>query len=189
MKRQLVVLLFLILCSACLGDISEPTDPVTDGGGSDQTHGEPNQSEDAGRTDDTDPSSTNDANNSRGDPGNDSASDQDWDAGTHTDTDDDHDNGNAEDAGSDIDPGADQETPCNPNSEPTWDDTIDPIMRTRCTRCHWEASSYDTIQVWVDNGKLAAYTSKNHFWGELKNAQTTRRWVEIGAPKTDCDVP
>ena len=80
---------------------------------------------------------------------------------------------------------------CNPNWEPTWDDPVKDIMRSQCSSssCHpIEVASYDSIQEWVNNGKLKTYCElgAGHYL-EIGQEQCLR-WLAIGAPESDCDV-
>jgi hypothetical protein len=77
---------------------------------------------------------------------------------------------------------------CNPCAEPTWDEPIDGIMERRCNHCHGESRTYSGILTWVDDGSLEDYTLRNHF---INGADKTAvlRWIEIGVPRSACDVP
>ena len=78
---------------------------------------------------------------------------------------------------------------CNPEREPTWENPIDEMMQAQCYRCHKEETAdYESIQVWVDNGFLETYClmGAGHFL--TSGQEYCLRWLEIGAPKTDCDV-
>jgi hypothetical protein len=77
---------------------------------------------------------------------------------------------------------------CNPTGEPTWEDPIDQIMQDRCVRCHDYCGSYSAIQTVVNNGELASWMERGHkISGTMQ--EDVLRWLEIGAPETDCDVP
>jgi len=76
---------------------------------------------------------------------------------------------------------------CNPCEEPTWENAINDIMMRRCVRCHWECRSYETLMPWVEDGSLEWYTEQGHYISGEDKA-TLLRWIEIGAPETDCDV-
>lgn len=83
----------------------------------------------------------------------------------------------------------DQDPACNPNGEPTWTNPVNGIIRTRCARCHArECASYDAIGVWIDDGSLRTYVNRKHFISGTDKTTVTR-WLDLGAPETDCDVP
>lgn len=82
-----------------------------------------------------------------------------------------------------------QDAGCNPNGEPTWETPVGGIIRTRCARCHArECASYDAIGVWIDDGSLRTYVNRKHFISGTDKTTVTR-WLDLGAPETDCDVP
>lgn len=83
----------------------------------------------------------------------------------------------------------DQDPACNPNGEPTWTSPVGGIIRTRCARCHSrECASYDAIGGWIDDGSLRTYVNRKHFISGTDKTTVTR-WLDLGAPETDCDVP
>ncbi len=77
---------------------------------------------------------------------------------------------------------------CNPNLEPTWETPINDMMQAQCTSCHRETSTYDAIQEWIDNGNLQIFFEKGSEHFLTSGQEYALRWLEIGAPETDCDV-
>lgn len=77
---------------------------------------------------------------------------------------------------------------CNPDWEPTWDDPINDIMQSQCTSCHPETATYESIQGWVNDGQLKTYCEKGATHYLLSGQEYCLRWLEIGTPKSDCDV-
>ena len=84
---------------------------------------------------------------------------------------------------------SDENITCNPKDEPTWKYPIKGILDQRCERCHaYEVRSYDNLQVWIRDGSLKYYTERYHYITGSER-DTVLRWIDIGIPEDDCDVP